>query len=87
MNATLNKLTLRRILLEMKNEDIPLDWAIIDDTNYFFHQQQIEEREYIKSELRDIIELSERDLARDKASDLLNKTARSRATLTSTSPV
>ena len=60
-----------RILLEMRNEDIPLDWAIIDDSNYFFHKRQIEEREHIKSELRDIIGLSACDFARDKASDLL----------------
>ena len=57
----------------MKKEDLPLDWSIIDDSNYFFHQQQIAEREHIKSELRDIIELSEGDLARDTASDLLDK--------------
>lgn len=60
-----------RILLEMKKEDVPLDWHIIDDSSYFFHKQQIEEREHIKSELRDIIVMSESDAVRDKASNLL----------------
>lgn len=60
-----------RVLQEMKNENIPLDWAIIDDSSYFFHKRQIEEREHIKAELRDIIEMSENDAVRDKASDLL----------------
>lgn len=62
-----------RTLQEMKKEDIPLDWRIIDDSDYFFHQRQIEEREHIKSELGDIILMSESDVVRDIASGLLNK--------------
>lgn len=60
-----------RILQEMKQEDIPLDWRIIDDSNYFFHQRQIKEREHIKSELGDIVLMSASDVVRDKASNLL----------------
>ena len=62
-----------RTLQEMKKEDIPLDWRIIDDSNYFFHKRQIEEREHVKSALSDIILMSESDVVRDIASGLLDK--------------